>query len=169
MRARRDAAIKLLKIMMVASVVLPAALFSYAAWTSYKTAFSRADEQLSVTLDIMSEQADKVFQSVDLSFAGVDALTSGLTDEEILAAAPVLHSKLKTLADSLAAVDGIWVFDKTAHPLVTSRLFPAPRDLDVTDREYFQAQAERDAGTFVGPLVNARVTNEAIISVSRRR
>ena len=51
MRARRDAAIKLLKSMMVASIVLPAALFSYASWVSYKSAVAHTDEQLGANLD----------------------------------------------------------------------------------------------------------------------
>jgi len=83
MRARRDAALRLLKTMLVASVFIPAAFFIYASWLNYHIAFTRADEQLSVSLNILSEQASKVFQSVDLTFAGVDAVLGDLTDEQI--------------------------------------------------------------------------------------
>ena len=39
MRARRDAAMRLLKVMMAASVAIPLAAFGYASWTAYHDAF----------------------------------------------------------------------------------------------------------------------------------
>ena len=73
MRARRDAALRLLKTMLAASIILPVALFSYAGWINYKDALVHADEQLATSLNILSEHASKVFQSVDLTFTSVDA------------------------------------------------------------------------------------------------
>ena len=45
MRARRDAALRLLKTILAASIVLPAALFLYAGWVNYREAIDHADEQ----------------------------------------------------------------------------------------------------------------------------
>jgi two-component system NtrC family sensor kinase len=168
MRDRRDAAIRLFKIMLVAVIAIPIAMFGYAALLTYRSTFAHADERLLTSLDVLSEQAGKIFQSVDLAFAGVDALVGGMSDDEIRASEQVIHGKLKELDDAVAAVDGIWVFDKNAHPLATSRMSPAPRDLDISDREYFQAQLKDDAGLFVSPLLTARVTGRPIITVSRR-
>ncbi|MGB9295343.1 MAG: hybrid sensor histidine kinase/response regulator, partial [Pseudolabrys sp.] len=80
MRAPRDAALRLLKTMLVASIVLPAALFSYAGWINYKDVLAHADEQLAASLTILSEHASKEFQSVDLMFASVDAILGHLSD-----------------------------------------------------------------------------------------
>ena len=168
MRDRRDAAIRLFKVMLVVSVTVPVAMFSYAAWLTYRSTFAQADERLSTSLDVLSEQAGKIFQSVDLGFASVDTLVGGVSDDEVRASEQVVHGKLKELDDAVSAIDGIWVFDKNAHPLATSRLFPAPGNLDISDREYFQAQVKGDAGSFVGPLVTAKVTGRPIITVSRR-
>ena len=154
--------------MLVAVIAIPIAMFGYAALLTYRNTFAHADERLLTSLDVLSEQAGKIFQSVDLAFAGVDALVGGMSDDEIRASEQVIHGKLKELDDAVAAVDGIWVFDKNAHPLATSRMFPAPRDLDISDREYFQAQLKDDAGLFVSPLLTARVTGRPIITVSRR-
>jgi len=168
MRARRDAAIRLFKVMLVVSIAVPVAMFSYAAWLTYRSTFTHADERLSTSLDVLTEQAGKIFQSVDLAFAGADTLIGGMSDDEIRASEQVVHGKLKELDDAVVAIDGIWVFDKNAHPLATSRLYPAPRDLDISDRKYFQAQVKEDAGLFVSPLLTARVTGRPIITVSRR-
>ena len=103
MRARRDAALRLLKIMLVASVLIPVAIFSYASWMAYDAAFQRADEQLNARMDIMAEYATRIFQSVDLTFTSVDTLAGDLTDEDIKKSEQTLHDKLKRLNLSAAA------------------------------------------------------------------
>src|SRR5690242_9144858 len=104
MRARRDAAMRLLKVMMAASVAIPLAAFGYASWTAYHDAFAHADEQLAAALDVSSEQARKVFQSIDLTFSAVDALVGDMTDEQIKAAQQELHLKLNKLEQALPSV-----------------------------------------------------------------
>jgi signal transduction histidine kinase/CheY-like chemotaxis protein len=169
MRARRDAAIKLLKTMMVASVVLPVALFSYAAWVSYQSARAHTDEQLAANLDIISEQANKIFQSIDLSFASVRAIVGDLSDDEIRTQEQTLHLKLQQLDQVLGAIDAIAVVDKNGDALVSSSIYPVPGGLNVADRDYFKAQVERDAGTYVGEVVKPRVRPNTLFGVSRRR
>ena len=169
MRARRDAALGLLKTMLVASIFFPAAFFVYAAWINYQNAFGRADEQLASSLNILSEQASKVFQSVDLTFAGVDAVLGDLSDEQIKASAQAIHLQLSKLEKALNSVDGILVVDKNGHPLVSSAGFPIPEGADVADRDYFIAQAEHDMGTFVGQILQPRVRKVPFFGVSRRR
>jgi signal transduction histidine kinase len=169
MRARRDAAIKLLKTMMVASVVLPVALFSYAAWVSYRTAQAHTDEQLGANLDIMSEQANKIFQSIDLGFASIRAIVGDLSDDEIKAQEPMLHAKLRELDKVLGAIDAIAIVDKNGDALVSSSLYPVPKDLNVKDRDYFKAQVEDDSGTFIGEVVKPLVRPDPLFGVSRRR
>jgi len=169
MRARRDAALRLLKTMLVASIFFPAAFFVYASWLNYESAFARADEQLAASLNVLSEQASKVFQSVDLTFAGVDAILGDLNNEQIKASAQTLHLQLSKLEKALNAVDGILVVDKSGHTLVSSAVFPIPDDAGVADRDYFLAQVERDVGTYVGQILQPRVRKDPFFGVSRRR
>ena len=126
MRARRDAAVRLLKTMMVASLVIPAAIFGYANWVAYNNAYAHADEQLWAKLGIMSEHTRRIFQSVDLTFTSVDAITGGLADEQVKAAAPVLHAQLSKLEKATAAVAAVLIVDKTGHALVSSAFLPVP-------------------------------------------
>jgi signal transduction histidine kinase/CheY-like chemotaxis protein len=171
MLARRDAAIRLLKTMMAAALVIPAAIFSYAAWTTYRNTFAQADAQLSVTLDVIIEHANKVFQSVDLTFTSVDVLVGDMSDQEIKASEQTLHLKLAALDKALNTVDAILIVDKTGHVLVSSATFPTGNDVVVSDRDYFQAQVERDAGTYIGAILKPRVRRNAdtFFGVSRRR
>ncbi|MFZ0065716.1 MAG: ATP-binding protein [Pseudolabrys sp.] len=169
MRARRDAALRLLKTMLVASIVIPAALFSYASWINYRDTIAHADEQLTASLNVLSEHASKVFQSVDLAVTSVDAIAGDLSDEQIKARQEALHSQLNKLEKALATVDAIFIADRNGLALVSSAIFPLPPDTSVADRDYFQAQAERNAGTYVGAVLQSRATKDRFFGVSRRR
>ncbi|MGC1981659.1 MAG: ATP-binding protein [Pseudolabrys sp.] len=169
MRARRDAALRLLKTMLVASIVIPVAIFSYAGWINYQNALTRADEELAGSLNILSQHASGIFQSVDLTFAAVDAIVGDLTDEQIKASDQALHQQLGKLEKSVKAIDAILVADRNGHTIVSSAVFPIPTGLDVADRDYFQAQVERDAGTYVSATSRSRVRQEDFFGVSRRR
>jgi two-component system NtrC family sensor kinase len=169
MRARRDAALRLLKTMLVASIVIPLALFSYASWISYQDTIAHADEQLTASLNILSEHASKVFQSIDLAVTSVDAIAGDLPDEQIKARQEALHYQLSKLEKALATVDAIFIADRNGRALASSAIFPLPPDTSVADRDYFQAQAERNAGTYVGAVLQSRATKERFFGVSRRR
>ena len=51
--------------------------------------------------------ASRIVQSVDLTFAAVDAIAGNLTDEQIKAAEPALHAQLNKLEKATGAVDVI--------------------------------------------------------------
>jgi signal transduction histidine kinase/CheY-like chemotaxis protein len=155
--------------MLVASIGIPVAIFSYGCWATYQNAFAHADEQLQARLNIISEHAFKIFQSVDLTFAAVDALLGDMSDEQIRTSEQMLHGQLKKLEGALNAVDGILVVDRTGKALVSAAVYPVPASAGVADRDYFLAQKDRDAGTYVGGILQARVRQGAFFAVSRRR
>ncbi len=169
MRARRDAAVRFLKTAMVAAVAIPVAIFGYAAWVTYNNAFAHADEQLSATLDVLSEQANTVFESVALTFTSIDTLVDAMPDDQIKASEQTLHDKLHELEKATKAVSAIRVFDKTGYVLVSSQAMPAVQDQDFSGRDYFAAQVTKDAGTFIGSVLKPRYSEGPYFGVSRRR
>jgi len=169
MRARRDAALRLLKTMLVASIVIPVAIFCYASWVNYQSAFEHADEELKASLNILSQQASGVFQSVELAFTAADAIIGDLTDEQIKTSEQTLHSQLSKIEKSTTAIDAILIIDRNGQTVISSAVFPIPAGLSVSDRDYFRAQVEKDAGTYVGTALQSRVRNEPFFGVSRRR
>ena len=171
MRARRDAALRVLKVMMVATVAIPAAIFCYASWVSYQNTSAHADEKLLANLGIMAEHTSRIFQSVDLTFTAIDAIAGDLTDEQIKANEAALHARLSKLEKATAAVDAIVITDADGRVLVSSAISPIPDTVGVADRDYFRVQKERDAGTYIGEVLHPRVRKEAgdFFGVSRRR
>ena len=123
MRARRDAALRLLKTMLVASIVIPLAPLSYASWINYQDTIAHADEQLTASLNILSEHASKVFQSVDLAATSVNAIAGDLSDEQIEARQEALHYQLNKLEKALATVDALLLPTGTVALLFHRRSF----------------------------------------------
>ena len=83
MSSARESATRLLQSMMVAAVVLPAAMFAYACWIGYRDIHAVADERIVRSLDVMQEQALKVLQTVDRTFAEVNEIARGMSDDDI--------------------------------------------------------------------------------------
>jgi signal transduction histidine kinase/CheY-like chemotaxis protein len=155
--------------MLVASIVIPVAIFSYASWVNYQSALAHADEELTASLNILSQHASGVFQSVDLTFTAVDAMLGDLSDEQIKASEQTLHLQLGKIEKSTNAIDAILIADKNGRTVISSAVSPIPGGLGVADRDYFLAQVERDAGTYVGAASQSRVRNEPFFGISRRR
>ncbi len=149
MSTARESAVRLLQLMMIASVVLPTALFAYASWVSYRDISAVADERIVRSLDVMQEQSLKVFETVDRTFAEVNEIARGMSDEEIHAAEPRLHQRLAGIVATMPQLHAILLVGCDGRPLVASTLAAVPDGVNFSDRDYFQAQLERDAGTYV--------------------
>jgi len=152
--AQRDS-LRLLRAILIASVVLPIALFSYAAWLAYRSNDDSADRQIDKTRDIVTEHALKIFESVERSIAETGEIIRGMTDDQIRANEGVLHERLKRLADGSEQIKSMWIFDKNGRTLVNSLLYPSP-PTDFSDRDYFKAHVGKDIGLFVGRTLKPR-------------
>src|SRR5262249_47935885 len=135
----------------------------------YRSAFDHADEELKASLNILSQHASGIFQSVELAFTAADAIIGDLTDEQIKASEQTLHSQLSKIEKSTTAIDAILIVDRNGQTVISSAVFPIPGEFSVSDRDYFRAQVDRDAGTYVSAALQSRVRNEAFFGVSRRR
>jgi two-component system NtrC family sensor kinase len=171
MLTARHAAIRLLKLMMVASVVLPAVLFGFAAWVSYENFQKVTDERIDRSLDILHEHALKVLQTIERTFGEIDEVLRGMSDEDIRRDEGPLHERLKRLVDALPQLQGIAIMDRDSHPLVSSNFEPVPQGQNLSDRDYFQAQVEENAGTYVSAIHRPRMRGigSYFFAVTQRR
>jgi two-component system, NtrC family, sensor kinase len=158
MRTERESAIRLLQLMMIASLVLPAALFAYAGWNDYGSVHAVADERIDRSLDVMQEQALKVFETVDRTFAEVDEVVRGMSDQQILDAQATLHPRLERIAGVMPQLQAIVLVGSDGRPLASSTLESVKTDANFADRDYFKAQVEHDAGTYVSDVRTPQLT-----------
>src|SRR5476649_1339438 len=140
MRKRRDAALRSLRLMLIASIVLPLLLFCYTSWTNYWAAFDNADERIGHGLDIASEQVLRVFQSINVIFDSVEQITRGRTNASLRAGEAELSERLKQFTQALPDVASIWILDDQSDAIATSLFFPLPAAANAPDRAYLKGQ-----------------------------
>jgi two-component system NtrC family sensor kinase len=169
MRQRRDAALRSLKLMLVASVALPFLLFCYAAWVNYYAAFELADERIERAGDIAAEQALRVFQSISVTFDSVEQITRGRTDQTIKLNAAELSERLKQFVAALPDISSIWILDKQLDAQVSSLFFPIPAAFNAPERAYLKAQLAPDEKLHIGEVVRIQETGRLIFPVSKWR
>src|SRR4051794_2812996 len=169
METRRARAVRSLKWIMAGTVVVPAVIFCIAAWQHRLRIQEVADERIAHSLEISLEHAQKIFQTIDILLSSVDEITRGRTDQSIRLHEAELHTRLTELISAAPDIRSVWLFDINGKPLVTSLVFPAPHDLNNSDRDYFVAQRDPNQGLYIGQILLPRVGSEPFFSVSRKR
>lgn len=170
MVSARRATLRILRTLMIGSLVVPALLFGYASWAAWNSTRRAADDRVLRSLDVLHEHALKVLTTGQLVLDEIAESVSGLSDDEIRAIEPRLHARLKRITDLLPQLQSIWIVDRNGFALVSSRASPAPRAASLADRDYFRAQAAKDEGTYIGEVYEPRlVPGPAFFSFSRRR
>ena len=169
MRTERESAIRLLQLLMVASLVFPAALFGYVSYNDYRGVYAVADERIDRSLDVLQEQALKVFETVDRIFPEVGEVVRGMSDDDIRAAQASLTPRLQRIVGVMPQVQSITLIGRDGRELASSAPLQLPADADFSGRDYFKVQAENDVGTYVGDLHAAAGPGETdMFDISRR-
>src|ERR1043166_12553 len=166
----RQSAIRVLRLMMVASIVLPAILFLFASWMNYRHFHEVADDRIERSLDILHEHVLKVFETVERAIAEVDEMVRDLPDGEIKAREQHLHLRLQQIVAAMPQLQAIVIVDRNGRRRAASLSYPVSDDLGPSERSYFRAQVERDVGTYVSELqVPLQSGSELFFTLSRRR
>ena len=169
MAGARRATLRIIRTLMVGSLVAPAMLFAYAAWVTWHSTYQAADERIVRSLDVLHEQALRVLATGRLILEEVAAEVNGLSDDEIRARGARLHARLKKLVSQSPQLQSIWIIDRNGFPLVSSSV-SSPPNVSLADRDYFQAQVASEQAPFIGSVLVPRIAPGAdFFGLSRRR
>lgn len=163
----RALTIRLVRLAMAASLLVPCLLFAFASWSSYRHLKALADERLIRSLDVQQEQAVKAFQLVDLALNDANQLVAGMSASEIRSNEERLHLAFKKFVDAVPVVQSIWIYDKDGRALVSSSSHPPP-DQNYSDRDFFSAHVGADIGTYYGRVYTSQFDGQPFFTVSRR-
>ena len=159
-----------LRVLVVASLVLPLLITAIAGKISYDRHVLDAKILLERSLGSVYEHALKVFDTFDLAARYADELTANVTDDEILANEAEFNARLRALTDALPQLRDIWVVDASGKPLVSGTVFPMPHNLDLSDRDYFKVHAETTGSRiYVSEVLDARAAELRFFSLTRPR
>ncbi len=155
-------------------ILLPIAVFAIGAVISYRQHFTEAQDRLQRNLGTVYEHAQKVLETIELSSLYLDEVLENVTDDQIRNNEADFNRRIKTLTDTLPQFADIWIVGADGHPLVSGTVFPIPRQLDLSDRDYFSALRDNKAtGLYVGDVVTSRATNQRgqprFFALSRKR
>ncbi|ODU72442.1 MAG: hypothetical protein ABT05_00035 [Lautropia sp. SCN 66-9] len=162
-------AVRWLQLAILLAAVLPTAFFIVAAWRGHQSAFAAAQVRAERAAQLAHEHAARAIESNEVI---VRQLVSSLTeaaDADIRLRERQLHDRLRDITDGLVQVQSIWVWNAVGRPLVSSRVYPVPPELDISGREYFRMLQERRGGWLLSdPLVGAG-DDTPFIDISVRR
>jgi len=159
--------IGLLRVLLAASLAVPAILFLVISWLNYNTAISDAERDLERISEVARENADKVFDSQNQLIDQVNDLVSGLSEDNIRANESTLHDALGRMVARLPHVATALVASSSGMPLVSAAVYPVPRDVDLQGRDYFQAVIGRHRGPFVSSLQVGDVYRQPFFGLGR--
>jgi two-component system NtrC family sensor kinase len=167
--AKKDLASTLrpLRLLVAASIILPVAIFLFAAWISYHQHLAEARDRVQRNLNTIYEHALKVFDTFELSARYLDELTAGTTEANIRSREAEFNARLKSITDTLPQLRDLWIISASGAPLVSGTIYPMPK-IDLSDRDYFRIHKNNaKAGVFVSEVLKARAADTTFFTLSR--
>ncbi|WP_187830487.1 HWE histidine kinase domain-containing protein [Siccirubricoccus phaeus] len=155
---------------LVGSVLLPALGLAAFAWFGWRAAWADAERALGRGAQASAEYALRVIEAQ--RFAGISANEKlrGLSDAEIRAREAELHAALAAIVAQTDLVQSIHVADRNGRLLVSATLYPAPRDVDHSEREWMRlARDAPSQAVQIAPVDIGRVNRMLFYSLSLRR
>ncbi|HUA52548.1 MAG TPA: ATP-binding protein [Candidatus Sulfotelmatobacter sp.] len=160
-------AMRLLWIMLAASVLLPTALFAFLSWRDHEAYLERAEERVRQTTEILHEHALKVFETQDLAMDWLENRIQGLDWPEIRRRELELHEVITSIVERYEQIVQIGVMDDRGR-LVASTVYPVP-PTDLGDRDYTRALIAGFKGTYIGEPIVGRFTAKPQFVTARAR
>lgn len=157
-----------LALLLVGTVLLPAALLAAWGWLSLNSAMAEAEEQSALLARVVQEQASKVLESNRLANNRICDLTHGIGNTELQRREREFHRRLAQIADDLPQALALSVFDMHGALLVSSRYFPVP-PVDISQREDFRAVVSEGNATHISALVHGSISPQPMFKDSMPR
>ncbi|HEY0522799.1 MAG TPA: response regulator [Stellaceae bacterium] len=156
-----------LRALLFAAALVPLTLFLLFAFQNRQQVTDAAEERARRTVEILYEHARNIFRMHEMVLDHLDDRIAGMSWDEV-SRSQELHRYLKMTVANVPEIASIWLIDREGKHRSSSFMFPTP-SLDVSDRDYFLAEKERDAGTVIGEPAIGKATGTPFFSVARRR
>jgi two-component system NtrC family sensor kinase len=160
-------AVRLLHVLLVASVIVPAAAFAYAAWWGWRDIHDQALQQSSRIVQVLREHALKIFEAHEFVIDEVDERIKGM-DWSAIRASQDVHNFIARLAKRQHLVTSVVLVAPDGKPGNVSNTFPPPAT-DLSDRDYFIAAKAGQRGTIIGEPIAGRITGNRVFLLTRPR
>ena len=154
--------------LLAAVLVIPTAIFLAAAAFDYSSERKETEAQVLTTATALSEHAEKVFETTDLAIARVMDRIDGMSAAEITSSAE-LHSFLVELCSELPQFESMFIVSPEGINIATTRVFPVPPRVDLTQREFFKQARDGRRDAYVSAQFKPVLSDKLIFAVTRTR
>jgi two-component system, NtrC family, sensor kinase len=165
-RPEQESALGLLKVLLVASLVVPTLLFIGFSYITYWNAIDDTRRDLRRVSQIARENAVKVLATEVQVAARVNDLVRGMSTVEVRSSEASLHDTMARIVSSLPDISTVMIIGNDGHPLVSSAVASVPAQSDLSDRDFFSAVHDGYPGTFVSRLQLGAVTERLFFGLS---
>ncbi len=164
----RPGIVRWLRWSMVMAAALPALFFAVAAWSTYRDAMTDAWARVDRSARIGVEQASKVLETNETIARHILGQLGSSTVEEARGRERELHELLKAAVEDIPQIQSVWIIGSDGHAIATNRIFPVPRNLDLSDREGFKVYQAGEPGPYITAPQIGRITNEPFFDLTAR-
>ena len=149
--------------------VVPLLMLTAFAVNQYYKALADASLRVERAARISEEHALKVFETnIALINRTLDALADD-SDATLLDREADLHQRLTRMAAQLPQLQGVFVIGANGRLIATNRAFPAPHQIDFSDRNFFAHHRAGGTQPYFSDLLTSRTTGEPFFDMSLRR
>jgi two-component system NtrC family sensor kinase len=165
--AANASAIGLLRVLLVASLLVPMTLFGVVSWLTYRAEIEEAEHDLSRTSEVAREHAEKIFDSQDQLAERINDLLRDTDANAVESNEKRWHDTLNGLTARLPHVASVLIASTSGTSLASAEVFPVPHDVDLHGRDYFDAIVGGDKGPFVSSLQTGSVYRKPFFGLAR--
>jgi two-component system NtrC family sensor kinase len=160
---------RILRLLVVASLLLPAAVLGVGSAISYRQHIHDAESRVERANGRLYEHALKVFETFELSAQYLDELLYRVTDDQLRVSEAKFNAHLRALTNTLPQLRDLWVIGADGRPIVSGTIYPMP-DIDLSDRQYFRVHKNNEVhGVYISELLDARAADLRFFALSRKR
>jgi signal transduction histidine kinase len=154
------------RLLLVAALAVPLLLLAIAAWQNFRLVQLEARQRVTIETGQLHEHALSAIETYALILAWIDDRIRGL-DWDRIEHDGELHRFLSNL-ETLPQIGAVLVIGPRGQLRASGSPFPAA-GVDLSNRDVFVAQRDRDAGIFIGPEHVDQLTGLSDFDISRRR
>ena len=149
------------------SILAPFFVFVAYAIVSYDQTFRAAEARAAHVSTVLQDHTQRVIETVQLALHNVGHLIED-ADWNTIKTSRTLWDSIRKIQLSAPQIGSLFIIGPDGSDALTTRAFP-PVNLDFSDRDYFVAQREADAGFFVGRSYMGKISTTPIFNFSIRK
>lgn len=155
--------------LLVASVLLPLAVFAALAADDRRQTIAAAERELIASLDTLHGHAEKVLEFQTLALGAISERLRGVSAAAARADAASLHAHLAAQRGHTGSIIGLLVIGADGRVLADSERAVPPAAIDLSDRSYFRRHVDDPSDVpAVSASVVSRVAGTSVFFVTRR-